>query len=120
MSVKAVTSGVLSQLIFIFLGSDRRIFLAPNAKNVFRGNWGMIEERFLGRPVVALIAVGRNTAFIAETENPLVPGIPVAGEIAKHWPWGVPRTQAKMKFSAFENSNVGFSFNERNGVRDEV
>ena len=44
----------------------------------------------------------------------------MAGEIAKHWPWGVPPTQAKMKFSAFENSNVGFSFNERNGIRDEV
>ena len=120
MPVKAVTSGVLSQLLFILLGSDRRIFLALNSKNVFRGNWGSIEERFLGHPVVALIAVGRNTAFIAETENPLVPGIPVAGELAIHRPWGVPPTQAKMEFSAFENSNVGFSFNERHGIRDEV
>ena len=46
MSIKAVTSGALSQLVFVFLGSDRRICLAANPKNVFRGNWGMIEKRF--------------------------------------------------------------------------
>src|SRR5215207_1433720 len=67
MPVKALTSGALPQLVFVFLGSDRWICLAPNSKNVFRGNWGVIKKRFLRHAVVALIAVGRNTAFIAET-----------------------------------------------------
>ena len=120
MPVKAVTGGALPELVFIFLGSDRWICFPPNPKNVFRGNWGMIKKRFLRRPVVALIAFGRNTAFIAETENPLVPGVTVAGERAVHRPWGVPTTQAKMKFAAFKNGDVRFSFNERNGISDEV
>ena len=120
MSIKAVTSGALPELVFVFLGSDRWICLAPNPKNVFRGNWGMIKKRFLHHAVVALIALGRNTAFIAETENPLVPGVTVVGERAIHRPWGVPTTQAKMKFAAFKNRDIRFSFNERNGISDEV
>ena len=77
----------------------------------------MIEKRFLRHAVVALIALGRNTALIAETENPLVPGVAVPGELAKHRPRRVPPTQAKMKLAAFENRNVRLSFNERNGIR---
>jgi len=120
MPEKGVTSGALSQLIFIFLGGDRRICLAPNPKDVFCGNWGMIEKRFLRHSVVALIAVGENTAFVAKTENPLVPGISVSGERAINRPWGVPPAKAKMKFAAFENSDVRFSFNEGNGISDKV
>lgn len=120
MPVKALTGGALSQLVFIFPGSDRWICFPPNPKNVFCGNWGMIEKRFLRHTVVALIALGRNTAFIAETENPLVPGVTVAGERVIDRPWGVPSTQAKMKFATFKNRDIRFSFNERNGISDEV
>ena len=120
MPEKALTSGTLSQLIFIFLGGDRWIRLAPDAKDVFRRNWGKIEKRFLGHSVIALIAVGGNAAFIAKAENPLVPGVPVSGEFVVYRPWGVSPTEAKMKFAAFEDSDVCFSFNERNGISDKV
>ena len=44
----------------------------------------------------------------------------MAGEVAIHRPWGVPPAQAKMKFAAFKDGDVRFSFNERNGISDEV
>jgi hypothetical protein len=120
MPVKALTSGAPSQRILIFSGSDRWICLAPDPKNVRCGNGGVIKERFLRHPIVTLIAVGRNTSLIAETKDPFMPGVPVAGELAIHRPGGVPPAQAKMKFTALKNGNVGFSFNERNSISDEI
>ena len=118
--VKALTSGAPSQLSLIFLGSDWWICLAPDPKNVLCGDGGVIKERFLRHPIVTLVAVGRNTSLIAETKNPLMPSVSVAGELAINGPWGVPSAQAKMKLTALENGDVGFSLNKRNGISDEV